>query len=245
MPTGLNVSNRSQRKEIGMRRKILATAVAALSVAGAGAAVAATGLGTPQENSKAVVEDAAKQLGVESTALSNALKKALQNRVDAAVAAGSITEAEGEALKARIAAEEYPLLAGPGFGHHGGPGFGHDGGPGFGHHLAAAGTYLGLSETELQTQLAGGKTLADVAKAQAKSVDGLVAALVADEKKELDAGVAAGRLTQAQANEMLANAEQRFTDLVNGTLSPRGTRGFGGPPSAAAGTSTAYAGPAI
>jgi hypothetical protein len=236
------VSNRSQRKEIGMTRKILAAAVAALAVAGAGAAVAATGLGTPEQNSKAVVDDAAKQLGVDSTALSNALKKALQNRVDAAVAAGSITEVEGETLKARIAAEEYPLL---GFGHHGGPGFGHHGGPGFGHHLAAAATYLGLSETELQTQLAGGKTLADVAKAQGKTVDGLVAALVADEKKELDAAVAAGRLTQAQANEMLANAEQRFTDLVNGTLSERGTRGFGGPPPAAAGASTAYAGPAI
>jgi hypothetical protein len=228
------VSNRSQRKEIGMTRKILAAAVAALAVAGAGAAVAATGLGTPEQNSKAVVDDAAKQLGVDSTALSNALKKALQNRVDAAVAAGSITEVEGETLKARIAAEEYPLL-----------GFGHHGGPGFGHHLAAAATYLGLSETELQTQLAGGKTLADVAKAQGKTVDGLVAALVADEKKELDAAVAAGRLTQAQANEMLANAEQRFTDLVNGTLSERGTRGFGGPPPAAAGASTAYAGPAI
>ena len=34
-----------------------------------------------------------------------------------------------------------------------------------------------------------GKTLADVAKAKGKSVDGLVSALVADEKKELDAAV--------------------------------------------------------
>jgi hypothetical protein len=230
------VSNRKQRKEIGMRRKILATAVAALAVAGAGAAVAATGSGTPQEESKAVVDDAAQQLGVDSTALSNALRKALQNRVDAAVAAGTITETEGEALKARIAAEEYPVLVAPGFGHHGGHGFGH---------LAAAATYLGLSETELQTQLAGGKTLADVAKAQGKTVDGLVAALVADEKKELDAAVAAGRLTQAQADEMLANAEQRFTDLVNGTPPAGGPRGFGGPPPDGAATTTAYAGPAI
>ena len=70
---------------------------------------------------------------------------------------------------------------------------------------------------ELRTQLFGDKTLADVAKARGKTVAGLVAALVADEKKELQAAVSSGRITQAQADEMLANAEARFTDLVNGT----------------------------
>src|SRR5215218_760394 len=189
-----------ETKETGMRRKIVATAVAALAVAGAGAALAANAVGTPQQESKAVVDDAAQQLGVDATKLSAALKKALENPVDAAVAAGSMTKAQGDALKAQIESQEYPLLAGPGFGRHGGPG-----GHGFGH-LAAAATYLGLSATELQTQLAAGKSLADVAKAQGKTVDGLVSALVADEKKELDAAVSAGRLTQAQADEMLAGA---------------------------------------
>ena len=221
-----------------MRRKIVATAVAALAVAGAGAALAANGVGTPQQESKAVVDDAAQQLGVDSTKLSSALKKALENRVDAAVAAGSITKAEGDAMKARIESDEYPLFGRPGFGHHGGPD-----GHGFGH-LAAAATYLGLTETELQTQLTAGKTLADVAKAHGKTVAGLVSALVADEKKELDAAVSAGRLTQAQADAMLANAGQRFTDLVNGILPTHDPRGFGLPP-AGAPTSTAYAGPSI
>jgi hypothetical protein len=206
-----------------MRRKIVATAVAALAVAGGGAAFAATGLGTPQEESKAVIDDAAEQLGVDSTELSDALKKAFQNRIDAAVAAGTITKAEGDALKERIESQDYPLLGGPGLWHHG------PGGHRFGH-LDAAATYLGLSETELRTQLAGGKTLADVAKAEGKTVDGLVSALVADEKKELDAAVSSGRLTQAQADEMLANAKQRFTDMVNGTMPRHGPRGFGGPP---------------
>jgi len=210
-----------------MKRRIVATGVAALAVVGGGAAVAATKtLGTPQEESKAVVDDAAKQLGIDSSKLSAALKKALENRVDAAVAAGQMTNAEGDALKARIEAEEYPLLAGPGFGRHG---HGGPGGPGGGH-VDAAAAYLGLSATELQTQLAAGKTLADVAKAQGKTVDGLVAALVADEKKELGAAVSAGRLTQAQADELLANAEQRFTDMVNGTMPTRGPGRFGGAP---------------
>jgi hypothetical protein len=99
----------------------------------------------------------------------------------------------------------------------------------FGPHLDAAASYLGLTRAQLQTQLSQGKTLAQLAKARAKSVDGLVDALVADEKKELDEAVSAGRLTRAQAHELLSGARQRFTDLVNGKAPRfRGGRGFRG-----------------
>jgi len=211
-----------------MRRKILIATAAALAVAGGGAAIAASKSGSPQEESKAVVDDAAKQLGVTPAKLSSALKKALENRVDAAVAAGRLTKEQGDALKKRIEAEDYPILGGVGMG------FAHPGGgPGiirrFGH-LDAAASYSGMPEAELRTQLAGGKTLAEVAKAKGKSVDGLVSALVADEKKELDAAVAAGRLTQKQEDMILESAEQRATDLVNGELAPRAHWRFGGPP---------------
>jgi hypothetical protein len=220
-----------------MRRTIVAAGVAALAVAGGGAAIAATGLGTPQEESKAVVADAAKQLGVTPTDLSAALKKALGNRVDAAVAAGTITKAQGDELKARIASQDYPVLGGLGRGGHGEHGE-HGGHRGLGH-LGAAATYLGLTEAELRTQVEQGKTLADVAKAQGKTVDGLVSALLADEKKELDAAVTAGGLTQAQADAMLAGAKQRFTDMANGIGPGRGgLHGFGrfggAPPASAA-----------
>jgi hypothetical protein len=211
-----------------MRRKILIATAAALAVAGGGAAIAASKSGSPQEESKAVVDDAAKQLGVTPAKLSSALKKALENRVDAAVAAGRLTKEQGDALKKRIEAEDYPILGGVGMG------FAHPGGgPGIIHrfgHLDAAASYLGMTEAELRTQLAGGKTLAEVAKAKGKSVDGLVSALVADEKKELDAAVAAGRLTQKQEDMILESAEQRATDLVNGELAPRAHWRFGGPP---------------
>jgi hypothetical protein len=204
-----------------MKRTIVATGAVALAVGGGGAAVAASGFGTPAEESKAVIEDAAEQLGVESSELSAALKQAVENRIDAALAAGRITQAQAEAMKERLESEDFPLLAGPGFRHHDGPRI-------FGH-LEAAASYLGLSRAELRTELGTGKTLADVAEAEGKSVDGLVAALVADEKEELDAAVEAGRLTRAQADELLANAEERFTDLVSGTLPERGRHRFGGP----------------
>jgi hypothetical protein len=220
-----------------MRRRIaVAAGVAALAVAGGGAAIAASGIGSPQEESKAIIDDAAEELGVESSELSTALKNALKNRVDAAVAAGRLTQAQGNELKARIDAEEYPLLGG--FGHHG------PGGHGF-RHFAAAAEFLGLTEAELRTQLESGKTMAQVAQAQGKTVAGLVAALVADEKKELDEAVAAGRITQAQADEKLAGAEERFTDMVNGVMPERGFRDFGGPPPSSEPANAAYSGSPI
>jgi len=193
------------------KTKIVAGAVAAAAIAGGGAAVAATQLRSPSEESQAVVNDAAAQLGVQPQALSNALKKALENRVDAAVADGRLTKEQGDALKQRIESGQAPL-----FGLGGGPG-GHDRGGHLGD-LDAAAAFLGLTEDQLRTQLQSGKTLADVAKAQGKSVDGLIDALVAATKKDLDDAVADGRLTKAQADQILADMKQRITDRVNGKL---------------------------
>src|SRR5213595_413489 len=90
--------------------KLIAGAIAGLAVAGGGAAFAATQLGSPQQENQAVLKDAAKQLGVQPSALSAALKKALENRVDAAVAAGRLTKEQGDALKSRIEAGGLPFL---------------------------------------------------------------------------------------------------------------------------------------
>jgi hypothetical protein len=191
------------------RNKVVAVITALVVVIGAGAAVGATGALSPKEESEAVVDDAAKQLGVTPSELTAALKTALKNRVDSAVAAGRLTQAQGNELKARIDAGEVPLFGfGRGPGHHGGP-HGIRGG------LDAAADYLGMTEAQLHTALESGKTLAQVAKGKDKSVDGLVNALVADAKEHLAAAVEAGRLTQAQANAMQADLKARITEMVN------------------------------
>src|SRR5918999_6290156 len=104
-----------------LKRKLVVGAVAVGAIAVTGAAVAATRDTNPRQESQAVVNDAARQLGVQPTELTAALRKALANRVDAAVAAGRITRAEGDALKARINSGEMPLFGGPhrGFGRFG------------------------------------------------------------------------------------------------------------------------------
>jgi hypothetical protein len=215
-----------------IKRKLVAGAAAALAVGGAGAGIAATKLdNSPSAESKAIVNDAAKQLGVDPTKLSDALKKALTDRVDAAVAQGTITKEEGDALKKRIQSDEFPLVGAPfGFRHFGGPG------PhGLFHGLDAAATYLGLTEAQLRTRLNGGKTLAQIAKSQGKSVDGLEQALKDDTKTKLDAIVKEGKITKADEQKILKDLDQRIDDLVNGQLRLRfrdghGFRGFHGFP---------------
>jgi polyhydroxyalkanoate synthesis regulator phasin len=203
-----------------VKPKLIAGAVAGLTAAGGGAAIAATHMGSsPKQENQVIVNDAAKQLGVRPSELSAALKQALENRVDAAVDAGRLTKAEGSELKQRIEAGDVPLFAGPG--GPGGPGR-HHGAP-FGG-LDAAATYLGLTEAQLHAQLESGKSLADVAKAKDKSVDGLVTMLVDSAKKRLQSAVNDGRLTQRQADSILSDLKSHLTGFVNGTMPPRPDR---------------------
>jgi hypothetical protein len=213
-----------------MKQFLTIGALVAILAIGAGVA-AADSIGNDQD---AFLNDVAKRLNVTPAQLKAALKGASDARIDAAVAAGKITKAQGDAMKARTAQDGVPFFGGPhggGFGHHGG-GFGHHGGAS----LAAAAKYLGLTEAELRTQLESGKTLAEIAKAQGKSVDGLEKAITADAKAKLDAAVKAGTITQAQADELLKRATDHVDDLVNGTIGPHGDdddgdhHGFGGPP---------------
>lgn len=188
--------------------KIAIVVALALSVVAVGGAIGATKL-TPKQESQAIINDAAQQLGVEPTELTDALKQALKNRVDAAVEDGRLTEEQGRQLKERIDAGEVPFF-GVGRGFHK-----HFHGP-FHAKLEAAAEYLGMTQAQLEEALEDGKTLAQVAKDQGKAVDGLIDALVEGAEQKLQDAVEAGRLTEAEKREMLEGLRDRITDLVNG-----------------------------
>ena len=201
------------------KRKLMLGVAALVAAAGGGVAIAASDSSPSQEN-QAILDSVAKQLGISSSKLSDALKKALGERVDAAVAAGRLSTEQADALKDRINSGGFPLFGG--VGHHG-----------FLGKLDAAADYLGLTDAQLRRQLESGKSLAHIAQAQGKSVDGLVDALVNEAKKHLDAAVSAGRLTRVQADEMLENLRAGITTAVNSTglgrrphFAPRGFRHF-------------------
>ena len=198
---------------------LLAAGAALVAVAAGGGAIAATKITGPKAEQQAIINDAASQLKVTPQQLTDALKTALKNRVDAAVKDGRLTQAQGDEIKKHIDAGDAPLFLGPPLGRHfGGRGFG---GPGPMHHphpaaLHAAATYLGMTQAELRTALGNGKTLAQIAKDKGKTVDGLVQAMTAEATKKIDAAAAAGKITKDQAADMKAHLHDAITDLVNG-----------------------------
>ncbi len=199
--------------------KLAAALGVSVAAAGAGGAIAATQSGSPKQESQAVLNDAAKRLGVTPKALSEAFKSALADRIDAAVAAGRLTKKEADAIKARIRSGPFPPFLGPP-GPFGGPRLDFKFGP-FGVHagvdpLSASASYIGVTQAQLREQLQAGKTLAQVARSHGKSADGLVQALVAGAEKRLDAAVSAGRLTKSQEQSILAEIKEHVTAFVNG-----------------------------
>ena len=94
----------------------------------------------------------------------------------------------------------------------------------------AAADYLGVTEANLRASLEDGDTLAEIATANGKTAAGLVDALVAAAKADLDEKVDSGRLTSAQRAAIVADLESRIDDVVNGEFSFGFRGGPGGPP---------------
>lgn len=113
---------------------------------------------------------------------------------------------------------------GPGGPGHGGAGRGFGlglGGPGFGgpgEVARTAASYLGLSEDELRTQLRDGRSLADVARAEGKEVDGLIDAIVTAATERLDRAVDDGWLGARARDAIVRDLRARVTEFVNADL---------------------------
>ena len=218
------------------KRTVAIGAAVALAVAGGGVAY---GAATGNDQRDALLRDAAGRLNVSPGELRSALEGAFGDQLDQAVKDGRLTQQQADQIKQHVKQDGLPL-GGPGGGPDGhGPGFGGPmGGPGHGPFdagLTAAADYLGLTRAALARQLQGGKSLADVARAQGKSVDGLEQALVADAKTHLDRDVADRRLTSDQRDQILREVQEHVADLVSGRApGPLGRHdgrgGPGGPP---------------
>lgn len=183
-----------------MRKTIAAATVAASLTAGTFAGAA---LGAP------VIAGAADATGEAAGWVQEAL--------DGLVDDGTITEGQADAVETAL--EEARPERGPGrrFAHRA--------------HVAlsAAADALGISETELRDALAEGRTMAEVADAQGVDVQSVVDALVAEKQARIADAVADGRLTQDQADEILAEVVERVTARVNGERPEPGFHGPRGP----------------
>jgi hypothetical protein len=190
----------------------------------AGGALATSGgtktttTGTPSATMQARVDaflsDAAGRLGVDVSKLKDALKGAAIDQVNQAVKDGALTQAQADEIIARINAGDIGRGFGLGFGFRG-PGLGHDKAFAGGDAISAAASYLGLTEAQLLTELASGKSLAEVAKATSgKTVSGLEDAIVAAITKDVNADTG---LTADQKSQILANLKTKVDAIVNAT----------------------------
>lgn len=92
---------------------------------------------------------------------------------------------------------------------------------------------LGIEEAELVTALQDGQTVAELAEEKGVELTTVVDALVAAHSEKLTAAVEAGRITQEQADERLANFSENITTFLSEpvTFGGRdGRSGFGGRP---------------
>ena len=117
---------------------------------------------------------------------------------------GTITQTQSDAVIGALEAAR--PARGPRHGHLRG---GHGGAE------AAAGA-LGMTAEELKAALQGGKSLADVAREKGVDPEAVVSAIVADVQARVAEKVSAGRITQEQADRMLAEVTERTRAFVNG-----------------------------
>jgi hypothetical protein len=217
-----------------VKRYVLVSAAVLAAGAGGGAAIAASTNDDRQKTEQSILDDAAQRLNVTPEALKSALGAAEDAQLDAQVKAGKLTQEQADAIK-KARAQAGTVLGGPG-GRPGpgpgGPGAGRGpwGGPprGMGLQLgldvkggaidAAAGA-LGLSRDDLVAKLKAGKSIADVAKDQGKSLDDVKTAISDAVAKELDQRVKDGKLTSDQRDKLLTALKSHIDDLV--TLTPR------------------------
>ncbi len=205
-----------------LRKKLLVGLAVVAVIAGVTAAVVMAAKPSARHHRRGALATAADYLGVSSTQLRSELRsgKSLAQVADATAGrseAGLIAALEA-ADKEKLAADAaaLPSIVTDEVDRIGGPTVVHAAGHGRGRVLVPAASYLGVNAAQLRAQLLAGKTLAQIAEASdGKSVAGLVAALVAEKRTALAKGVAAGAITQAQANAVLPKLTARATAEVN------------------------------
>ena len=146
---------------------------------------------------------------------------AVSSVLTALVTKGTITQAQADAIIAAITAAqiaEHGVAGGPKGGPKGIPNA---------DRLAMdklVSDAIGVDTATIKSRLMAGESLATIAGAKK---DALIAALVADHTKRIDAAVTAGKITAAQGTAMKSTLLAHVTEGVNATRGAGG-RGHGG-----------------
>ena len=175
------------------------------------------------------VSDVAKAKNIDLATVKAALLAEAKAHIDAEVAAGKHTEAEGATKLAEMTSRIDAMLTTAGLPARGPQGMGgHKGKGGPGKFMSATlATTLKLTQEELKTQLHSGKSLADVAKAQNVDIADVKTVLTSDFSAHLAEEVTSGEHTQAEADAKLAEFKTNLDTMVNRVGPAGGMKGEG------------------
>jgi polyhydroxyalkanoate synthesis regulator phasin len=196
-------------------KKLVAGGVAALSIATGSLAVAVLNpLGAANAQTDGTTTTAP---ATGSTGATAAPERGgpLKSVLDALVADGTITQAQADAITAKLdaarAAEPRREMGGPGLA---------------GAKLDDIASVLGITTADLQSQLQAGTTLRAIA---GDKVDALTTLLTDKANARIDQAVTDGKITAETAATMKAAVPAKVTAMLDGTAPLGGPGGHGGP----------------
>jgi len=223
--------------------KVLGTAGALITAALVGGSLINSTLAVGEEDGDSRRADAAaycdtfmdtlaSELGTTRDGLVAAGQTAANAAIDAAVAAGDITEERATRMRERVAAADGEGCAWFGRGGFGGGGHGGGGhgprGPGHsfarGEALEAAADALGLEASDLPAAIRDAGSLEALATAEGVAYDDVKTAVLAAVQSDLGTAVADGRITQERADSIL----ERTTTWLDDGGELRGRHGRDG-----------------
>ena len=151
------------------------------------------------------VADVATAKNVSLDTVINAIVAEQTAKLQQSVTDGKLTQAQADTMLSNLKLTlpshlQTKMVAGMERGFDGGRG-GMKGGA----QLTTIATALGMTEADLRTELQAGKSVADVATAKSVSLDKVISAIVDAETKTLAQAVTDGKLTQAQADQRIAD----------------------------------------
>ena len=170
-----------------------------------------------QQYCQGYLDHLAKNLNTSTTKVQDAAKLAFDQTVDDAVNNKQITKAQGDALKAKFAANQLCSgelsTIGRGVGAAAGRALGQEA-------FTAEASVLGTTPADLMTQVKAGKAVKDLAAAKGLDEAAFRSAYVAKIKTDLAALVSNNTITQAQADKVAQMAQKGPIPFWNGFPKP-------------------------
>ncbi len=184
----------------------------------------ASAVATPSANEQycqLFVQTLAKNLHVSQSQLDSATQAALRTTIQQAYKDGKITQAQETKLLNRVSQlDAHPCAAmGRMYGHHGGE---YGGANAHQAILNAVAAKLNLSAPTLQSDLASGQTLPQIAAAQHVSIADVNATYLSAVHAQLTTAVSNGAISQQQANQAYTKVQQAVANGHYPLLEVRG-----------------------